>query len=100
MDFNLDTDQEILRDSVRKFAESEIKPVAGQLDREEKFSYETMKKMAEMGLFGIVVPEKYGGQGMNYLSYIIATEEIARIDGSHAATIAAGNSLGIQSFRF
>lgn len=100
MDFNLDTDQEILRDSVRKFAESEIKPVAAQLDKEEKFSYDTMEKMAEMGLFGITVSEKYGGQGMDYLSYIIATEEIARIDGSHAATIAAGNSLGIGPIQY
>jgi short/branched chain acyl-CoA dehydrogenase len=100
MDFKLDTDQEILRDSVRKFAESEIKPVAGVLDREETFSYDTMRKMAELGLFGIVAPEKYGGQGMNYLSYIIATEEVARIDGSHAATIAAGNSLGIAPIQY
>lgn len=95
MDFSLSTDQEILRDSVRKFAEQEIKPVAKELDNNEEFSYETMQKMAELGLFGIFVSEKYGGQGMDYISYIIATEEIARIDGSHAATVAAENSLGI-----
>ena len=95
MDFSLSTDQEILRDSVRKFAEHEIKPVARELDNNEEFSYETMQKMAELGLFGIFVSEKYGGQGMDYISYIIATEEIARIDGSHAATVAAENSLGI-----
>ena len=95
MDFRLSTDQEILRDSVRSFAEKEIKPVASELDKQEKFSYETMQKMAELGLFGVFVPEKYGGQGMDYLSYIIATEEIARVDGSHAATVAAENSLGI-----
>jgi len=100
MDFNLNMDQEILRDSVRKFAESEIKPVAGELDKKEEFSYDTMRKMAELGLFGIVVPEKYGGQGMDYLSYIIATEEVARVDGSHAATIAAGNSLGIAPIQY
>ncbi len=95
MDFSLSTDQEILRDSVRKFATQEIKPVARELDKNEEFSYETMQKMAELGLFGIFVSEKYGGQGMDYISYIIATEEIARIDGSHAATVAAENSLGI-----
>ncbi|OEU64841.1 MAG: acyl-CoA dehydrogenase [Desulfobacterales bacterium PC51MH44] len=95
MDFSLSTDQEILRDSVRKFAEQEIKPVARELDENEEFSYETMQKMAELGLFGIFVSEKYGGQDMGYLSYIIATEEIARVDGSHAATVAAENSLGI-----
>jgi alkylation response protein AidB-like acyl-CoA dehydrogenase len=95
MDFTLSPEQEILRESVRSFAEKEIKPLAQALDRKEEFSYETMQKMAELGLFGIVVPEKYGGQGMDYLSYIIATEEIARVDGSHAATVAAENSLGI-----
>jgi short/branched chain acyl-CoA dehydrogenase len=95
MEFSLSTEQEILRDSVRSFAEKEIKPVAQELDKKEDFSYETMQKMADLGLFGIFVSEKYGGQGMDYISYIIATEEIARIDGSHAATVAAGNSLGI-----
>lgn len=95
MDFSLSSDHEILRDSVRKFAEQEIGPVAKELDKKETFSYDTMQKMAELGLFGVFVSEKYGGQGMDYLSYIIATEEIARVDGSHAATVAAENSLGI-----
>ncbi|UCG06632.1 MAG: acyl-CoA dehydrogenase family protein [Desulfobacterales bacterium] len=95
MDFSLSTEQEILRESVRSFAENEIKPVARELDKKEEFSYETMQKMAELGLFGIFVSEEYGGQAMDYLSYIIAVEEIARVDGSHAATVAAENSLGI-----
>ncbi|MBE9593933.1 MAG: acyl-CoA dehydrogenase family protein, partial [Proteobacteria bacterium] len=95
MDFSLSMEHEILRKSVRDFAENEIKPVARELDEKEEFSYETMKAMAELGLFGIFVSEEYGGQEMDYVSYIIATEEIARVDGSHAATVAAGNSLGI-----
>jgi short/branched chain acyl-CoA dehydrogenase len=95
MEFSLSTEQEILRDSVHNFAQKEIKPVAQELDKKEVFSLDTMQKMAELGLFGIFVSEKYGGQGMDYISYIIATEEIARVDGSHAATVAAGNSLGI-----
>ena len=95
MDYSLSTEQEILRDSVRSFAENEIKPVARELDKKEEFSYETMQKMAELGLFGVFVSEEYGGQAMDYVSYIIAVEEIARIDGSHAATVAAENSLGI-----
>ena len=95
MDFSLSTDHEILRESVRNFADKEIKPVARELDEKEEFSYETMQKMAELGLFGIFVAEKYGGQEMDYVSYIIAVEEIARVDGSHAATVAAENSLGI-----
>jgi len=95
MDYSLSTEHEVLRDSVRNFAEKEIRPVAHELDNKEEFSYETMQKMAELGLFGVFVSEKYGGQEMDYLSYIIATEEIARVDGSHAATVAAENSLGI-----
>ena len=95
MDFSLSGDEEILRQSVRKFAENEIKPVARELDKREEFSYDTMRKMAELGLFGVFVADKYGGQGMDYISYIIAVEEIARVDGSHAATVAAENSLGI-----
>ena len=95
MDFDLTMEQEILRRSVREFAEKEIRPVARELDEREEFSYDTMHAMAELGLFGMFVPEEYGGQEMDYLSYIIATEELARVDGSHAATVAAGNSLGI-----
>ncbi|UCB47970.1 MAG: acyl-CoA dehydrogenase family protein [Deltaproteobacteria bacterium] len=95
MDYSLSMEQEILRNSVRQFAEKEIKPLARELDEKEEFSYETMEKMAGLGLLGMFVSEAYGGQGMDYVSYIIATEEIARVDGSHAATIAAANSLGI-----
>ena len=95
MEFTLSMEQEILRNSVRQFSENEIKPVARELDENEEFSYETMSKMAELGLMGMFVSEAYGGQGMDYVSYIIATEEMARVDGSHAATVAAGNSLGI-----
>jgi len=95
MDFSLSMEQDILRNTVRQFAEKEIKPVARDLDEKEEFSCETMQKMGELGLFGMFVSEKYGGQAMDYVSYIIATEEVARVDQSHAATIAAGNSLGI-----
>jgi alkylation response protein AidB-like acyl-CoA dehydrogenase len=95
MDFELSMEQEILRKTVRDFAEKEIAPQARELDEQERFSLETMGAMGDLGLFGMVVDEEYGGQGMDYVSYIIAVEEIARIDGSHAATVAAGNSLGI-----
>lgn len=95
MDFNLTTEQEMLRKTVREFSEEEIAPKIEELDLKEEFSYDLTKKMAGLGLFGITVDPKYGGQGMDYLSYIIAVEELARIDGSQAATVAAGNSLGI-----
>ncbi len=95
MNFDLTAEQNILRQSVREFAEKEIRPVARDLDAREEFSYDLTAKMAEMGLFGIFVSPEYGGSGLDYISYIIAVEEIARVDGSQAATIAASNSLGI-----
>ncbi|KJS28648.1 MAG: acyl-CoA dehydrogenase [Desulfatitalea sp. BRH_c12] len=85
----------MIRREVRSFAEKEIAPIAADLDAGEHFSSTLTRKMGEIGLFGMIVSEAYEGQAMDYLSYIIAVEEIARVDGSQAATIAAGNSLGI-----
>lgn len=95
MDFSLSQEQNLIRQTVRDFAEQEIKPIAQELDEKEKFSNELTARMGELGLFGMYLPEKYGGSGMDTLSYIIAVEEISRIDGSQAATLAAHNSLGI-----
>ncbi|MBU2515853.1 acyl-CoA dehydrogenase family protein [bacterium] len=95
MNFDLTTEQEMIRKEVRRFAEKEIAPVALELDEKEEFSNELTLKMGEIGLFGMFVSEEYGGQGLDYLSYIIGVEEVARVDGSQAATVAAGNSLGI-----
>jgi alkylation response protein AidB-like acyl-CoA dehydrogenase len=94
--FNLPETHQLLRDSVRRFAELEIAPVARQLDKEEKFSEALTRSMGEFGLFGIVIPGEYGGHGLDYLAYAIACEEIARVDGSQAATVTAHNSLGIH----
>ncbi len=95
MDFDLTEEQKLIRQTVRDFAEREIKPIAQELDEKAEFSYDLTEKMGELGLFGMYLPEKYGGQGMDTLSYIIAVEELARVDGSQAATLAAHNSLGI-----
>lgn len=95
MNFEPTDAQKMIRDTVRKFAETVIKPVAHELDEKEEFSHEITRKMGECGIFGIIVPEEYGGQGLDYSSYCIAVEELARVDGSHAATVAAGVSLGI-----
>jgi len=95
VDFDLTIEQEMIRKEVRKFAKKEIAPIAAELDENEAFSSEITLKMGDIGLFGMIVSEEFGGQGLDYLSYIIAVEEIARVDGSQAATIAAGNSLGI-----
>lgn len=93
-EFIEDEDIKLLKESVRHFAEKEIAPLAKDLDDKETFSYELTKKMGELGLFGAVIDSKYGGQGLSYHAYIVCVEELAKIDGSQAATIAAHNSLG------
>ena len=95
MDLTLPETHAMLRSSVRDFADKEIKPVAMELDEKEAFSVELTHKMGDLGLFGVFVSEEFGGLGMDYLAYIIAVEEVARVDGSQAATVAAGNSLGL-----
>src|SRR4030042_2487188 len=90
-----------LRDQVRSFGEAEIKPVASELDEKSEFSIKLTESMFDMGLLRINLPESYGGMGLDTLSYIIAVEEIARVDGSQAATVAAQNSLGLAPiFRY
>lgn len=84
-----------LRKRIRNFAETEMHPHSRKLDEEGKFSKILTKKLGEKGLFGITIPEKYGGKNLDTLSYIIAVEELARVDSSQAATVAAHNSLGI-----
>jgi alkylation response protein AidB-like acyl-CoA dehydrogenase len=83
------------RQKIREFAEKEIKDIAGTLDDTNTFSPELTRKMGAFGLFGINLPEQYGGQNLDTLSYIIAVEELARVDSSQAATVASHNSLGI-----
>jgi short-chain 2-methylacyl-CoA dehydrogenase len=95
MNFELTEEQNMIRETVREFAEREIKPVAKELDEKAEFSHDLTRKMGELGLFGMYLPEQYGGQGLDYMSYVIAVEELARIDSSQAATVAAHNSLGI-----
>jgi alkylation response protein AidB-like acyl-CoA dehydrogenase len=95
LNYDLTPEQDMLRKTVRDFAEKEIKPVRQKLDQNEEFSYDLTKKMFELGLFGVTCSPEYGGQGLDYLSYIIIVEELARIDGCQAATVAAENSLGI-----
>jgi alkylation response protein AidB-like acyl-CoA dehydrogenase len=93
--FELSPEQEMLKKTIRDFAEKEIKPLRQKLDEKEEFSEELTKKMGKLGLFGMQIDPKYGGQELDALSYCIAVEEIARVDGCQAATVAAENALGI-----
>jgi short/branched chain acyl-CoA dehydrogenase len=94
VDFDLSDEHELLRRTVRDFAEKRVAPVAEELDREHRFPYEIVSELAELGLMGIPIPEEYGGGGGDTLSYALAVEELARIDSSVAITLAAHTSLG------
>lgn len=91
---NLTEDQILIRDTIRGFAEDNIRKQSKILDENEEFSYEITAQMSELGLLGAFLPAEYGGAELDYVSYIIAVEELARVDSSQAATIAAHNSLG------
>jgi butyryl-CoA dehydrogenase len=88
-------EHEEFRRKIREFAEKEIEPKAKELDESGEFPFDTMKKLGEMGILGMVVPEKYGGSGYDTTSYSIAVEEISRVCGSTGITVAAHNSLGL-----
>jgi len=94
MDRYFDENHLMIRDMVRDFAENEIAPVAGELDQTSTFPWENVRKMGELGLFGVPWPEELGGAGMDYISYIIAIHELARVDASHSITISAHTTLG------
>src|SRR3954453_21187451 len=94
MNFDLSDEQKLLRDTVREFALAEVKPVAEELDRTKAFPYEIVGKLGGLGLMGIPFPQEYGGGGADTLSYVLAVEELARIDSSVCITMAAHTSLG------
>ena len=93
MDFHFTDEQKQLRRSIREFAEGEILPHVMEWDEVSHFPIEIMPKLAEMGLLGIIFPEEYGGAGLGYIEYVIAIEELSRVDGSVGIIVAAHNSL-------
>jgi len=94
MNFDLSDEQKLIQSTVRDFARQEVKPVAEELDREKRFPYEIVEKLGGLGLMGIPFPQEYGGGGADTLSYVLAVEELARIDSSVCITMAAHTSLG------
>ncbi len=94
MNFDLDQEHELVRSTVRDFAQERVAPVAEELDRESRFPYELVGELAELGLMGMTIPEEYGGAGADTVSYAIAVEELTRVDSSVAITLAAHHSLG------
>jgi butyryl-CoA dehydrogenase len=94
MDFNLTEQQKLFQKVIREFCEKELKPIASKIDQEEYFPFDLYKKMGKMGLMGMTVPQKYGGAGIDKVSYMIALEEISRFCGSTGLTVEAHNTLG------
>src|SRR3954467_5007510 len=93
MDFELNDEQQQLRRSVREFTESEIRPHVMEWDEASEFPLASVKELGRLGLMGIVFPTEYGGAGMGYIEYVIAIEELSRVDGSIGIIVAAHTSL-------
>ena len=93
MRFDLTDEQAAIQAMAREFAESEIRPIAVEIDRDARFPHETIKRMGELGLMGIAVPERWGGAGSDMVAYVVALEEIARVCASHAVVMSVNNSL-------
>jgi alkylation response protein AidB-like acyl-CoA dehydrogenase len=94
LNLDLDQEHELLRSTVRDFAQERVAPVAEELDRDSRFPYALVGELAELGLMGMTIPEEYGGAGADTVSYAIAVEELTRVDSSVAITLAAHHSLG------
>ena len=93
MDFHLTKEQEMVRKMYREFAETEVKPLAEEIDEEERFPMETVEKMAKLGMMGIYFPKQYGGAGGDVLSYAMCVEELAKVCGTTAVIVSAHTSL-------
>jgi len=99
--FALSDEHEMIRTAARDFAQKEIAPIAAEFDESGDFPAKTIKKMGEMGFMGIEVPEEYGGAGMDTLAYVLALEEICKVDAAHGTIMSVNNSLfcnGIMRF--
>jgi alkylation response protein AidB-like acyl-CoA dehydrogenase len=94
MNFELSTEQRVLRERAAEFADREVAPYAAELDREDRVPFETLEKLAQMGFMGLCVPEEYGGVGADFLSYVLLLEEISRADAGVGVTLAVHTSAG------
>jgi len=92
MDFSLNDHQTLTRDTVRQFMENEVRPSVRQRDREGRFPVEEIKKLAELGCCGMLVPEEWGGPGLDTISYVAMLEEVARVDAAMATSLSVTNS--------
>src|ERR1700680_4430439 len=95
MDFSFTDDQQLIRENVRRFMETEVRPVIGRYDREEKFAGAEIRRLAELGCCGMLIPEEWGGAGLDTISYVLMLEEVARVDAG-MATLPGGQNSAVQ----
>jgi len=93
MDFSLNDDQKLIRDTVRQFMEAEVRPKVRQYDKEEHFPAEELRALGVLGCCGMLVPEEWGGAGMDSIAYVTMLEEVARVDAAMAVTLSVTNSV-------
>ena len=92
MDFSFSDHQKLIRDTVRQFMETEVRPLVKDLEREEKFPLDLLKKIADLGCCGMLTPEEWGGPGLDTVSYVLMLEEVARVDAAMATSLSVTNS--------
>lgn len=93
MDFDLTQEQQMVKETAAAFAEKEVKPVANRMDREAAYPSDLVRRLGEMGFMGMFVPEELGGSGMDFVSYVIAMEEISKAWASLGVIVSVNNSL-------
>ena len=93
MEFSYSREQQMVKQMLKEFAENEIAPISAEIDEKAIYPYETIEKLGKLGLMGMPFPEEYGGAGTDYLTYIMAIEEISKVDASHGVIIQTHNAL-------
>ena len=93
MEFTYSREQQMVKKMIKEFAETEIAPIAEEIDAEAKYPYETVAKLGELGVMGMPFPQEYGGAGTDYLTYIMAVEELSKVDASHGVIVQTHNAL-------
>ena len=93
MEFSYSREQQMVKAMLQKFAENEIAPIAEEIDAEASYPYETVEKLGKLGVMGMPFPAEYGGAGADYLTYIMAVEELSKVDASHGVIVQTHNAL-------
>ena len=93
MEFSYSREQQMVKKMLKEFAENEIEPISAEIDEKAEYPYETVAKLGELGVMGMPFPQEYGGAGTDYLTYIMAVEEISKVDASHGVIVQTHNAL-------